>query len=218
MSSDDTPGEGSSIQPHAARLQFYVPTATAWMTYNFAKDWYEDAAVEATRPLAAPMGDLLREHRNAVRREIMFAVCAAESYLVEWVRDEGLKRDYGALNKYFPPGARRGVTEKWSDVPKALAKDGRLATVPHFNGRHATEWKDLIDYRNGLIHARTARPDTSRLPPDEKPVPDFYALNALDRGWACHVVAEHIEALHRASGTAAPAWLVRPARRPRPSP
>jgi hypothetical protein len=210
MITDDTHGDGShTIQPPSGELVVSAPIATVWLTYSFAKDWYTDAVAEATRPMDSH--DAQQQHRNAVRREIMFAVCAAESYLVEWVRDGALHGDFVALNRYFPPGVQRGLTEKWKDVPRALVQAGLLAAVPQFDGRHGTEWRKLVDYRNGLVHARTARPDTGGLPPDEKPVPDFYVLNALARGWACHVVAERIEALHRACGTAPPAWLVRPA-------
>jgi hypothetical protein len=55
-----------------------VGELTVWLTYSFAPDWFEDALHEAKTGI---------DH-NAQRREIVFAVCCAESYLFEWVRDE----------------------------------------------------------------------------------------------------------------------------------
>src|SRR5919112_3743691 len=71
---------------------------TVWLTYSFAPEWFEDALNEAKRGA---------DH-NARRREIVFAVCCAESYLFEWVRDEiigksNMERLMKYLNKYFPP-------------------------------------------------------------------------------------------------------------------
>ena len=205
------------VEPSAGALSMGDFAPAVWLTYTFARDWYEDALDEAGHPLAELVTDPLRPHRKAVRREIMFATCAVEAYLVEWVRDDVLHRDYRALKEYFPAGARSGLKEKWKDVLEALVRDKHITVAPIFEGRHAEEWARLLTYRNGLVHARTARPDTSDLPANEKPVPDFYVLNSLVRGWACHVVAERIETLHRTLGSAPPGWLVQPPLTPPPS-
>lgn len=43
---------------------------TLWQTYRYAPEWFADAVEESGR-----------EGHQARRREILFAVCAAESYL-----------------------------------------------------------------------------------------------------------------------------------------
>ena len=85
-------------------------TLTARLSKSFAPDWFADAVVEGTRG-----GD-----RGARRREILFAVAAAESYLLEWVRDDVLKCDFGRLDRYFIPGNRASIADKWRDIPKQL--------------------------------------------------------------------------------------------------
>ena len=92
---------------------------------NFASFWYADANSEAIAS-----GDV---HRR--RREITFSVAAAESYLLEWVRDEVLKCDLVRLDTYFPPDKRRSVTEKWKKIIKALASTGLIASAQSFTGR-----------------------------------------------------------------------------------
>jgi hypothetical protein len=74
--------------------------AILWLSASFARAWYEDALAEARA------GDTFQHRR---RREIVFAVCAVESYLLEWVRDDVLSRNFAALNTYFPPDRHRGI-------------------------------------------------------------------------------------------------------------
>ena len=64
--------------------------------------------------------------------------------LVEWVRDSVLKRDFGALNRYFPPEATRPLTERWKNVTKALESDGLIQTVPDFGTQHWEDFKKLV--------------------------------------------------------------------------
>ena len=75
--------------------------ATVWITETFAPDWFADAIHESH--LEGP---------GARRREIIFGVCCAESYLLEWVRDEVLNREFGKLKSYFPPDDRKGVDHR----------------------------------------------------------------------------------------------------------
>jgi hypothetical protein len=70
-----------------------VPSPKLWTSSSWARDWFEDALSAAKEA-----------GRHARRRETLFAVCCAESYLFEWVRDEVLKGKYDELAKYFPPG------------------------------------------------------------------------------------------------------------------
>jgi hypothetical protein len=174
--------------------------ATVWQTYKFAPDWFNDAHHEARNG---------SDHHSR-RREILFAVCAVESYLLEWVRDEVLDRDFQKLNQYFPPSVHRGVANKWKEVPKQLFYDGYLPSLPKLAQPSWQHFLQLVEYRNGLIHARSSRPENSSLADNEKPVPSKSELDNLPPGWAVGVVFELINGLHQAVGTASPAWLVMP--------
>src|SRR5713101_4785635 len=96
------------VTPEAATSKWEAQSPTLWFFYSFAPDWFEDALTEASRG----------QDHHARRREIIFAVCAVESYLVEWVRDEVLKRQFASLTSYFPSGDRRGITQRWKEVLK----------------------------------------------------------------------------------------------------
>jgi len=139
---------------------------TVWLTYPFAPEWFEDALHEAKTGT----------NHNARRREIVFAVLCAESYLFEWVRDEVLdgRRDFEKLvihlNKYFPPGSREGVRDKWKDVPKKLKNDNFIPAVPDLSQPYWRAFRRLVDLRNGLVHARASRPETAQQPQKEKPL------------------------------------------------
>src|SRR5437763_1505475 len=87
------------IRVMPATVRITAGAATLWLTYSFAPEWFEDALHEARTG---------QEH-HARRREIVFAVCFAESYLLEWVRDEVLKGDFPRLNRYFVPGTWESV-------------------------------------------------------------------------------------------------------------
>ena len=100
---------------------FTVPTVTIWDTCSYASEWFGDALSEAR----------MNEDRNGIRSEILFAVCAAESYLFEWVRDDVLQRDFKILNEYFPPEDTRPILKKWKEVIKQLHADGALTECRH---------------------------------------------------------------------------------------
>jgi hypothetical protein len=173
-------------------LRDEVLPVTLWQSDNFAHEWFADALSEAQNG----------QDDHARAREILFAVCFAESYLFEWVRDEVLKRDFSKLKDYFKPEERPSVLEKWKDIPKQL-------NVPDFN--NWGEFCKLVNYRNGLIHGIASRPWTCPQPTDiEKPVPSKAMLDALSPGWAVRVVVTLVECLHNTSGTPLPTWLVYP--------
>jgi hypothetical protein len=181
-----------------------VGELTVWLTYSFAPDWFEDALHEAKTGI---------DH-NAQRREIVFAVCCAESYLFEWVRDEiigksAMEELIKYLNKYFPPGKRMGVLDRWKFVTKQLWKDGFIGE-PDFSRAYWGDFMQLVEVRNGLVHARASRPETAQQPQEEKPVPSKNDLDELPAGWATKVVVELIKTLHRSVGTSCPSWLVAP--------
>lgn len=174
-----------------------VGAPTVWLSANFASSWYADAELEAIG-----IGDTQRR-----RREITFSVAAVESYLLEWVRDEVLKRDFVLLDTYFPPGERRPVTEKWKDITKALASNGLIQSAPTFAGKTWENFRRLVEFRNGLIHARASRPQTAGLSEIQMPVPSMEDLQALEPGWALGVITALIRELHIATGTKEPEWL-----------
>jgi hypothetical protein len=197
--SNSTPSSPSQvIRPASIASDWAVGTPTIWLSYSFAPEWFNDALTEARTG---------KDH-HARRREIIFAVCCAESYLVEWIRDEVLKRDFNRLNQFFPPGERRGVAEKWKEVPKALLDAGLISAVPNLGRSYWRDWLDLVDLRNGLIHARASRPETNPQPDSERPVPSKGDLDKLTPGWAVKVVVTLVRELHAAVSTPAPVWLV----------
>ncbi len=178
---------------------------TVWLTYPFASEWFEDALHEAKTGT----------NHNARRREIVFAVLCAESYLFEWVRDRVLDRSdfvklVKDLNKYFPPSGKEGVREKWKAVPKKLKNDGLIPAVPDLKQAYWSDFIELVEMRNGLVHARASRPETVQQPQKEKPLPSKGDLDQLPSGWATNVVVELIKNLHRSVGTPPPSWLVVP--------
>jgi hypothetical protein len=63
----------------------------SWALASFAESWFSDALQVAR----------VGQGRNAMRREIVFAVIFAETYLYEFVRDVALKANYEALSRYF---------------------------------------------------------------------------------------------------------------------
>lgn len=169
---------------------------TVWLSRSFAPHWYADALVVGREPDA-----------HARRREILFAVACAESYLLEWVRDEVLAHDFSRLNRYFPPGEKRGIIDKWKEIPRELTADGLVSGLPNLG---TTTWRDfrgLVEMRNGLSHARASRPETSGLPAEEMPLPRISDLEALKPGEPTAIVRTLIEELASATGTEPPPWL-----------
>ena len=139
-----------------------------------------------------------------------FFPSVAESYLVEWVRDQVLNRDFERMGTYFSPGGRRGVTEKWKDVPRQLEKDGELSGTPDLGKQFWEDWLQLIRYRDGLIHARASLPDGSEVSPDDAPFPTGKDLADLEPGWAIATTLRMVSQFHDAAGMKLPDWLEGP--------
>lgn len=195
LSRSQKPGISVGLTGVAAKGE--IGSLTPWISYNFASDWYADAKSEANN-----------SNHHARRREILFSVACAESYLIEWVRDEVLKHDYIALDRYFPPGDPQPIKDKWKVVSKQLKDHGLIHSVPNLGGGSA--WGDflrLIEFRNGLLHARASRPETPGLSATSLPVPSMDQLRSLSPGWACSVVRRLIQELNTAAGTNPPDWI-----------
>jgi hypothetical protein len=73
--SDPKPGDRTIDIPSGA-INDNCPASTLWQTYSYGFEWFSDAVDQAGQ----------RGH-GCRRREIVFAVCAAETYLFEWVRE-----------------------------------------------------------------------------------------------------------------------------------
>ena len=195
-----TAGKAQTISPEGIASAVVFGTPTVWQNYRFAPEWFNDAIHEARTG---------RDHHSR-RREIIFSVCCAESYILEWVLVDVLKRDYQRLSVYFPPGKKRGVKEKWKDIPKDLLRDGLISATPQLNDRDWANFLELIDYRDGLIHAGASRPENPSIPASELPVPSKTHLDNLLAGWAIGAVVAMIRNLNRAAGTSDPDWLQDP--------
>lgn len=194
-SRDHKPGDVRIEVPTIAlAIQTYAPTV--WRTFSFAPEWFADAQREAGQT-----------GHQARRREILFATCAAESYIFEWVRDTVLKHDFSALSKYFPAGRKRGVTQKFREIPKELQRDGRLPGSLDCGGHEFRAFQQLVGFRDGLVHASASRPETSGQHPDDAPVPSKDQLEALPAGWAVAVARTLLEKLHCDTSTPPPNWL-----------
>jgi hypothetical protein len=167
-----------------------------WLTYSFAQDWYNDCKAEAES-----------SDNNERRREVLFAVTCAESYIVEWVRDSVLSPDFSEIKSYFPGGGQRGVRRKYKEVTKALAKDGRILAALDCGGQEWHQFCQLVTYRDGLVHASASRPETSGLAHNEVPVPSKSDLDAYPPGQAVQVVRTLLKKLHLDTGTHEPEWL-----------
>ena len=189
-----------TIRPEPARAEARVPEPTLWLTYSFAPEWFHDALREAQTG---------HDHHSR-RREILFAVCFIESYLFEWVRDGPLRGRFDELRDYFPIDDRRGIYDRWRQVLKALRDNGLINRLPNVGGPHGVQWKRLLLYRNGLMHARASRPQTTARPNERMPVPSKTDLDRLAAGWALRIVIDRVRHLHEAVNTPVPEWLVDP--------
>ena len=205
MSRDyDTPsaktyGPDQAIRPVGIPSGEAFGTPTLWLTASFAPLWFQDALSEASR----------EQDSHARRREILFAVATAESYLLEWVRDDVL-HDFTALDRYFPADERKrshSIRDKWKAIPKQLLADGLITATPNLGGSTLNDFDKLMKFRNGLVHARSSRPATTGLPKASLPVPSLDDLQKLQPGWASNVVRRLIRELCVAAGTTPPHWL-----------
>lgn len=172
----------------------------AWLTYSFAPEWFKDALNEARTG---------SDHHSR-RREIVFAVCCVESYLFEWTRDEVLNRNFDELDDYFPNKDNSGIKERWKGTIKLLKKNHRISESPDFGDSCWQDFYNLVDYRNGLVHGGSSRPETSSQGDAQKPVPSKTELDQLPPGWAVKIVIQLIRDLHEAVGTSTPQWLIEP--------
>jgi hypothetical protein len=176
----------------------YPPTVMQYAT--FAPRWFEDAYAESGLDGA-----------DARRREIIFSVFFAESYIFEWVRG----MNGCPVNKYFPPGNYRNVLDKWKIIPEELYKDGLIREKPELD---FSQLGTLKNYRDGLAHASASRPRISGQGKKEKPIPSMNILNKLPRGWAVKIVVNLVRRLHKDIDQSPPNYIRLPESPPQSSP
>jgi hypothetical protein len=125
--------------------------------------------------------------------------------LLEWVRDEVLKKQYEKLDPYFPPGRKLGIKDKLKEVLQELEKAGEIPTSPDLGTRTWEEFRELVEFRDALVHATASRP----IDPSEQgnESPDMGRLNSMPAGWAVDIIVRLIRDLHTAVGTSPPSWL-----------
>ena len=170
-----------------------------WKTYQWAPEWYTDAKAETGK-----------SGLQARRREIIFAVALAESFLFEFVLVEVLAETndrFQTINDYFPAGSKRTIQDRWKKVPKELVKRGLGLRVPDLGGEEWQDFTRLLDFRNGLLHGRSSRPDTLELPEGHRPFPSPEDLQAMKPGDALETVLTQIRSLCVAAGHAPPDWI-----------
>lgn len=161
---------------------------------RFAPEWFADAAREATH------GDT----PHARRREILFAVCFAEAYIVEWALHEVFHGDMQQFQRYFPEGRRRrSAIDKWREVPDEMHRDGVIPKAPKRRAAYWQRFQELSEERDRLVHAVVSRPEDTSHEAREK-------LAEVPPGWAIRIAVDLVRNLHTTLGTKAPEWLVLP--------
>jgi hypothetical protein len=145
-----------TVPPTPRTSALIIVDPTVWWADSFAQDWFADALREARTGIDP----------GAVRREVIFAACFAESYIFEWTRS---KIPIEELTNYFPPRPRRDrdpqyrrrLQDKWQEIPKELFKDKKIPVAPNLKLRRLAK---LLQYRNDFVHAAAGRPVTDRSP------------------------------------------------------
>ena len=111
------------VKPVAARATTY--RATVWFNGCFADEWFRDAGREAEDP-----------GFHARRREVVFALAAAESYLFEWVLRDVLRLSedrFEEINEYFVPGEHKDVRKRFISVTQKLRDKGMIPSAPNLS-------------------------------------------------------------------------------------
>lgn len=174
-------------------------TPTAWLSDTLAPLWAEEARASA-RELAVA---------SARRKQVVFAVAAAECFLIEWIRDCVFSGDILACDDYLASRKQKpGIRERWKDIASELATSGRISGKPDF--LHSNAWREfilLVDTRNALMHGNYSRPRrTAKLQQTPQPLAQ-HELAAKPAEWALEVVLAVITELCSAAGTPQPNWV-----------
>lgn len=174
-----------------------APSADLLVASNLARRWLADTIKEAQRE----NGDTT----DSIRREIVFAVCFAESYIFEWAREVA---GWQEVIRYFKFDRPEKVKDRWKRVPAELYDDGVVET----QSRPAIDWGkmgEVTQYRHGLVHGASSIPRGLKGEQGEapEPVPSLGDLRKRGQGWALKAVLNVVEQLHRETDTALPEYL-----------
>jgi len=175
-------------------------SAELWSHQTFAPEWFKDALYEAQNS----------NGYNSIRREIIFAVAFAESYLFEWLRDDIFKGNYNKLLTYcYLFREIRSLKEKWKEIPKKLYNDKLIVNIPKIENikQEWDEFDKVIKYRNGLSHGTSSIPQNLSLPTGESTVPPLGELHKISPGWAIKTITGVIKQFHKAASMPTPEWL-----------
>ena len=161
---------------------------------RFAPEWFTDAVREALD------GNSL----HARRREILFAVCFAEAYIVEWALHDIFHGDTRKFQTYFPHGRRRrSAIDKWREVPDELHRDGVIPRAPKRRAAYWQRFQELSEERDLLVHAVISRPEDASHEARTN-------LTIVEPGWAIRTAVDLVRNLHETLGTDPPGWLKLP--------
>lgn len=191
----------SAAPPGSVGLVGKFGTPSVWLSESLAPYWIEEAkAVSQAFPIVA-----------ARRKEIIFSVAAAESFLIEWVRDSVFSGDVAGSVQFLSSRKKMGICERWKSFAETLSNDGRITQAPNFGNNQ--QWQDfcqLVVTRNALMHgnySKLRQPGTPIAAPSPLPPEGIAKLPA---GWAVSVVTKAAKQLCSAAGTPPPSWTVPP--------
>ena len=176
---------------------FGTPTVTAWFEETLAPMWIEQALTTGDPSKMAA----------ARRREVIFAVAAAESFLIEWVRDDVFKRDLKACAAYLLAREQQSIIERWKTKPSELVEARLIPSMPVFAS--STSWEafhTLVATRNSLVHGNYSRPRTTANLHGRTRSLTPHELNSAPPGWAVQLVSALVRELCQATETTPPAW------------
>lgn len=212
-------GEGAknqTIGAPVARVEVEVPDVSIWLSQTVAPEWLADARDEAERgrELEAELEgewteDVQTAHTRSLHREIVFAVCFAEAFLLEYLRDHVFVRGPGkghreALRRFLDeakdPDGRRiwgrrgmGIRDRWKETVRLLQQEGRLEEGGLEGQAWETFQKEVAPYRNGIVHASISVPTPGG---EESQEPTPSTLSELGSGSGTEVVVELARELH----------------------
>lgn len=190
--------EPNIIQMDAAQTGTSTFLAYILVEANLAKEWLADTLKEADRETADTIG--------SIRREIVFAVSFAESYIFEWARDvAGSTQVLQYFNHNEP---FETVKQRWQRVPVRLHQAELIKT----ESKPTINWGtmgEVTQYRNGLVHGVASIPSglKSEKPEPPKPTPTLADLSRRGQGWALSAVLNVAGQLHRQTDTPPPQYL-----------
>ncbi|MDL1985909.1 MAG: hypothetical protein LWX54_17340, partial [Deltaproteobacteria bacterium] len=161
----------SNITGINATLPMITPEiiGSPWISQSFAHEWFKDALHETQNACGY----------NSTRREIIFAVAFAESYLFEWLRDDIFKENYNKLSTYYHLFYNQSPIKKWKEIPKKLHIDGLIPSIPKIENikQEWDEFDKVVKYRNGLSHGASSIPKNLSLLSEVGPTPPLGELH-----------------------------------------